>query len=94
MTKHDILEVFKDIDFMYNDSSRLDTLSRMIDELQEEWEEKKRGWLKNIADNQIANAPTKGKYDFMPLEEHMKERYQRGVYDGLEMAFNIITERT
>lgn len=36
MTKHDILEVFKDIDFMYNDSTRLDTLSYMIDELQEE----------------------------------------------------------
>ena len=37
MTKHDILEVFKDINFMYNDSTRLDTLSCMIDELQEEW---------------------------------------------------------
>lgn len=33
MTKQEILERFKDIDFMYNDSSRLDTLSRMIDEL-------------------------------------------------------------
>lgn len=33
MTKNDIIERFKDIDFMYNDSSRLDTLSRMIDEL-------------------------------------------------------------
>lgn len=40
MTKHDILEVFKDIDFMYNDSTRLDTLSRMIDELQEEQQKK------------------------------------------------------
>ena len=85
MTKHDILEVFKDIDFMYNDSTRLDTLSHMIDELQEEWEEKKRGWLRNIEDNQIANAPT---------NSIQKQGYKGGVYDGLEMAFNIITEQT
>lgn len=85
MTKHDILEVFKDIDFMYNDSTRLDTLSHMIDELQEEWEEKKRGWLRNIADNQIANAPT---------NSIQKQGNKGGVYDGLEMAFNIITEQT
>ena len=41
MTKHDILETFKDIDFMYNDSTRLDTLSRMIDELLYEQETEK-----------------------------------------------------
>ena len=33
MTKQDILDYFRDIDVMYNDSSRLDTLSRMLDEL-------------------------------------------------------------
>ena len=44
MTKHDILEVFKDIDFMYNDSTRLDTLSRMIDELQEEQQDYRK-WI-------------------------------------------------
>ena len=59
-----------------------------------EQEEKKRKWLQTIADNQLANAPTKGKYDFMPLEEHMKERYQSGVYDGLQMAFEIISKDT
>ena len=85
MTKHDILEVFKDIDFMYNDSTRLDTLSRMIDELQEEWEGEKRGWLQTIADNQLANAPK---------NEIERMAYKGGLYDGLEMAFDIITERT
>ena len=85
MTKHDILEVFKDIDFMYNDSTRLDTLSHMIDELQEEWEEKKRQWLIRIAEKQTENAPT---------NSIQKQSYKGGVYDGLEMAFNIITEQT
>ena len=59
-------------------------------DLLKEQEEQKRRWLQNIADNQLANAPTKGEYDFMPLEEHMKERYQRGIYDGLQMAYEII----
>lgn len=36
MTKRDILEYFDDLNFVYNDSSRLDTLSNMIDELLEE----------------------------------------------------------
>lgn len=38
MTKQEILEHFRDIDFAYNDSSKLDTLSRMIDELLKEQE--------------------------------------------------------
>ena len=36
MTKQEILDYFKDIDVMYNDSSRLETLSRMLDELVED----------------------------------------------------------
>lgn len=36
MTKQEILEYFKDINFMYNDSTRLDALSMMIDELLKE----------------------------------------------------------
>ena len=47
MRKQDILEYFKDIDFMYNDSSRLNTLSKMIDELQEE---KEAHWIKKSCD--------------------------------------------
>ena len=35
MTKQDILDYFKDIDAMYNDCTKYDTLKRMLDELQE-----------------------------------------------------------
>ena len=33
MTKQEILDIFNDIDFVYNDSSKHETLSRMLDEL-------------------------------------------------------------
>ena len=33
MSKQDILDYFSDINYAYNDSTRLDTLSRMLDEL-------------------------------------------------------------
>ena len=33
MTKDDILREFNDINFMYNDCSKHDTLSQMLDEL-------------------------------------------------------------
>lgn len=36
MTKQEILDYFKDINFMYNDSSKMDTLSKMLDELIED----------------------------------------------------------
>ena len=38
MTKQEILDKFSDIDFAYNDSSKHETLSRMLDELLEEQE--------------------------------------------------------
>ena len=34
MTKNEILEYFKDINHVYNDCTRYDTLKRMLDELQ------------------------------------------------------------
>lgn len=36
MSKQDILDYFSDINYAYNDTSRLDTLSRMLDELVEQ----------------------------------------------------------
>lgn len=36
MTKHEILNMFSDIDFAYNNSSKHETLERMLDELLEE----------------------------------------------------------
>ena len=43
-------------------------------------DEQKRQWLIEIADNQIAHAPYPN-----------KDEYTRGIYDGLEMAWQIIT---
>ena len=52
MTKQKILDHFKDIDFVYNDSSKHETLSRMIDELLKEQQPKKGHWQKteNVVD--------------------------------------------
>ena len=41
MTKQEILDRFKDINEAYNDSSRYDSLSRMLDELLKEQEAQK-----------------------------------------------------
>jgi len=41
MTKQEIMDCFCDINAMYNDSTRLETLSRMIDELTEREKPKK-----------------------------------------------------
>lgn len=38
MTKQEILDEFKDIDFVYNNSSKHETLSSMLDELLKEQE--------------------------------------------------------
>lgn len=44
MTKEYILNYFKDINFMYNNSSMFDTLKRMLDELTEPCESYRSGW--------------------------------------------------
>ena len=61
-------------------------------ELLKEQEEKKRKWLQTIADNQLANAPRE-KDEFMSLDEHLEREYRRGIYDGLQMAWEIVTEK-
>jgi len=50
---------------------------------------KERKWLQAIADNQIANAP---KDSPMSLDEQLKSEYKSGIYDGLQMAFEILTD--
>ena len=79
MTKQRILEVFKDINDAYNDSSRFDTLSRMIDDLLQEQKVK---YLKGIVDNQLAYTES----DPCP--------YDNGFYDGMELAWHIVAEDT
>lgn len=46
-------------------------------------------WTKEIADNQLANAPMDSP---MSLDEHLECEYKRGIWDGLEIAWNIISE--
>ena len=48
-------------------------------------------WTKEIADNQIAHAP-KDSNEFMSLNEHLENEYKRGIWDGLQIAWNIISE--
>ena len=57
--------------------------------LLKEQEAKERKWLQTIADNQIANAP---KDSPMSLDEQLESEYKSGIYDGLQMAFEILTE--
>lgn len=48
-------------------------------------------WTKEIADNQLAHAP-KDSHEFMSLDEHLENEYKRGIWDGLQIAWNIISE--
>lgn len=89
MTKQEILDKFNDINFAYNDSSKHETLSRMLDDLLKEQEKQKRKWLMNIADNQLANFPKD--FAFGTLDEHLEREYNRGVWKGLQMAYEIIS---
>jgi len=85
MTKQDILDYFSLIDFAYNESGRLESLSRMLDELLKEQEEQKQKWLQNIADNQLAFAPSERDNAYCYIKH-------QGIYDGLQMAYDILTE--
>lgn len=50
-----------------------------------------RQWKKEIADNQLAHAP-KDSHEFMSLNEHLENEYKRGIWDGLQIAWDIISE--
>ena len=53
--------------------------------LLKEQEEQKRKWLMNIADNQLANSP-------MGNEDEGQLRYKSGLWNGLQIAYDIIAE--
>ena len=55
-----------------------------IEKLLKEHEEQKRAWLQSIADNQLANSP-------MGHEDEGQLRYKSGLWNGLQMAYEIIT---
>ena len=48
-------------------------------------------WIKEIADKQLAHAPEDSN-EFMSLDEHLENEYKRGIWDGLQIAWNIISE--
>ena len=54
--------------------------------LLKEQEEQKRRWLQSIADNQLANSPTYGK------DDNVAYWHKRGIWDGLQIAWEILTE--
>ena len=50
MTREEILQAFDDINFVYNDCTRYDTLKRMLEELTE----RKRGeWIDQVMEDDI-----------------------------------------
>ena len=58
-------------------------------ELLKEQEEQVKQWSKEIADNQLAHAPNDSP---MSLDEQLECEYKRGIWDGLQMAWDIISE--
>ena len=68
------------------DKLRDDTIA-----LLKEQKEQVQQWTKEIADNQLAHAP-KDSYKFMSLDEHLENEYKMGIWDGLQIAWNIISE--
>ena len=57
--------------------------------LLKEQEEQVKQWTKEIADNQLAHAPNDSP---MSLDEQLESEYKRGIWDGLQIAWNIISE--
>lgn len=66
-------------------------LLKEVRELLKEQEAVVKQWTKEIADNQLAHAP-KDSHEFMSLDEHLENEYKRGIWDGLQIAWNIISE--
>lgn len=61
MTKQDILDRFRDINEAYNDSSRYDSLSRMLDELLKEQEPKMVQSIRTVAYRTLGYCPSCGR---------------------------------
>lgn len=81
MTKQEILDNFNDINFVYNDSSRFDTLSWMLDKLliEHEWNA-----LTEDADGFINGLPgDDGQYLMTDGTDIWIDDYVDGVADGI-----------
>lgn len=71
--------------------NRLNELHKDAIALLKEQEAVVKQWTKEIADNQFAHAPN-DPHEFMSLDEHLENEYKRGIWDGLQIAWNIISE--
>jgi hypothetical protein len=65
--------------------------AEQLKKLLKEQEGRVQQWTKEIADYQLAHAP-KDSHEFMSLSEHLENIYKRGIWDGLQIAWNIISE--
>ena len=74
-----------------NANNCLERLTKDALKLLKEQEAVVKQWTKEIADNQLAHAP-KDSHEFMTLDEHLENEYKRGIWDGLQIAWNIISE--
>jgi len=59
--------------------------------LLKEQEEVVKQWKMEIAGNQLVHAPNDS-HEAMSLDEHLENEYKRGIWDGLQIAWNIISE--
>ena len=73
-----------------DDYCDIDMLCKVLAMLKEQ-EAVVKQWTKEIADNQLAHAP-KDSHEFMSLNEHLDNEYKRGIWDGLQIAWNIISD--
>jgi len=60
-------------------------------DLLKEQEEVVKQWTMEIAGNQLVHAPNDS-HKAMSLDEHLENEYKRGIWDGLQIAWNIISE--
>lgn len=86
MSKHDILEYFKDINFAYNSPVMFDTLKDMLDEL--ESENQAHDWI-SVKDRLPTESdgtvlicyPNQAPYNLM--EPHINAKHDRRMYAGM-----------
>lgn len=79
------------IDKLFEESASNAEMAEGLKELLKEQEAVAKQWTKEIADNQLAHAP-KDSHEFMSLNEHLENEYKKGIWDGLQIAWNIISD--
>jgi len=92
MTKQEILDTFNDIDFVYNDSSKHETLSRMLDELLKEQELPTE--LKQKMWNALYAEEDEYEKKFVGKEEHLNwfTVYRPWLQKGFDIAIKTIAD--